>query len=92
MQQMASEATSKRGCLGEILLLIRILSAGLGSVLTLGGCLLGTGWVVALARGASAAELPDPIAMMYPILMLPTGLVLLLVSGLLFATSRWRRR
>ena len=89
---MTNEATSKRGCLGEILLLIRVLTAFLGGVLTLGGCFLGTGWVVNLARGASAAELPDPIAMMYPIVMLPAGIVLLLVSGLLFAVSRRLRR
>ena len=89
---MIDKLTNKRGCLGEILLLIRVLTAFGGGVLTLGGCFLGTGWVVAMARGASAAELPDPIAMMYPILMLPAGIALLLVSVILFVVSRRKRR
>jgi hypothetical protein len=90
---MTPEAIGHRERISRILLILGAIPSGcLGVVLTLGGCCLGAGWLVALARGASAAELPDPTAIVYPILMLPAGLILILVSGLLRAASRRLRR
>ena len=77
---MTIEATDHRERISRILLILCAIPSGcLGVGLTLGGCCLGAGWLVALARGASAAELPDPTAIVYPILMLPAGIILILV-------------
>ena len=83
----------RRERISNILLTLGAIPLGcLGVGLTLGGCCLSAGWLVALARGASAAELPDPTAIIYPILMFPAGIISLLVSGLLLAASQRLRR
>jgi hypothetical protein len=93
VQRMTPEATGHRERISRILLILGAIPSGcLGIGLTLGGCCLGAGWLVALARGASAAELPDPTAIVYPILMLPAGLILILVSALLLAARQRLRR
>jgi hypothetical protein len=90
---MTTDATGHREWISRILIILVAIPSGcLGVGLTLGGCCLGAGWLVALARGASAAELPDPTAIVYPILMLPAGLILILVSGLLLAANQRLRR
>ena len=66
--------------------------AFVGAPLTLAGSCVGAGWMAALLRGASAAELPEPTAIVYPILMLTGGAALLGVSGLLLVLSRTIRR
>ena len=46
----------QRTRIAKILLAFGVIPTGcLGAVLILGGCGLGTAWVIALARGASAA-------------------------------------
>jgi hypothetical protein len=65
--------------------------ACIGAPLTLAGSCVGAGWVVALSRGASAAELPDPTAIMYPVLTLGGGVLLLGVSGLMLVIGEWLR-
>lgn len=90
---MTPEAIGHRERISRILLILGAIPLGcLGVGLTLSGCCLSAGWLVALARGASAAELPDPTAIVYPILMLPAGLILILISGLLLAASKRLRR
>jgi hypothetical protein len=66
--------------------------ACIGGLLTLAGSCVGGGWIAALLRGASAAQLPEPTAIVYPILMLGAGVVSLLLSGLFLVASRWVRR
>jgi hypothetical protein len=48
--------------------------------------------MAALVRGASAAELPEPMAIIYPVLMFFAGAVLLGISRLLLIASVWKRR
>ena len=61
----------------RIILKICAIPAGLlGAGLTLGGCGLGGWWLVVLGQGKSAAELPDPITILYPIIMIAVGVVL----------------
>lgn len=66
--------------------------ACIGGLLTLAGSCVGAGWIAALSRGASAAELPEPTAIVYPILMLAGGVALLGLSGLLLVIRCWIRR
>ncbi len=90
---MTTEATDHRERISRILLILgAIPSACLGVGLTLGGCCLGGGWLVALARGASAAELPDPVAILYPILMIAAGVVMFSIAGVFLAIKRRLRR
>jgi hypothetical protein len=65
--------------------------ACVGAPLTLAGSCVGAGWMSALLRGASAAELPEPTAFVYPFLMFTGGVVLIGFSGLCTVTSRWLR-
>jgi hypothetical protein len=90
---MTTEATDHRERISKILLFLGVIPSGcLGVGLTLGGCCLGAGWLVALARGASAAELPDPVAILYPILMIAAGVVMLSIAGVFLAIRRRLRR
>ena len=74
---------------GKIILMICAIPAGLlGVGLTLGGCCLGGWWLVVLGQGRSAAELPDPITILYPIIMIAVGVVLLSITGVCLAIYR----
>ena len=73
----------------RIILKICAIPAGLlGAGLTLGGCGLGGWWLVVLGQGKSAAELPDPITILYPIIMIAVGVVLLSITGVCLALNR----
>ncbi len=90
---MTTEATNHRERISKILLIIGAIPAGfLGAGLTLGGCCWGGWWLVVLFQGKSAAELPDPIAMLYPILMIAAGIIMLSIMGVFLAINRRLRR
>jgi hypothetical protein len=73
----------------RIILIICAIPVGLlGAGLTLGGCSLGGWWLVVLGQGRSAATLPDPITILYPIIMIAVGVVLLSITGVCLVLYR----
>ena len=77
----------------QILLKVLGIPAGiLGVGLTLAGCTLGGWWLVVLSKGRSAAKLPDPITITYPVIMLAIGVVLLIIAAICLAIHRLLQR
>jgi hypothetical protein len=60
----------------------------IGACLTLSGCTLGGWWLVVLSQGKSAAELPDPITIIYPVILIAAGVFLVTVSGVCLVTLK----
>ena len=73
---MTTEATNYKEQINKILLFLGAIPSGcLGAGLFTCGCAWGGWWVILLAQGKSAAELPDPIYLVFPIIMVPAGIV-----------------
>lgn len=86
---MTVESSNHKEQISKNLLYLGAIPTGcLGAGLFICGCSWSGWWLVLLAQGKSAAELPDPIYLVFPILMVPAGVVSLVLLVMFLRGNR----